>query len=320
MQNNRRGPGNCYTCLANPKAPRCLHRLSQSSAGCVSWTAWPNLSGPMDPGDTPSLSARVSHAWSCPTRLRRSRTTVTAPSRRAWCMAFPWSAPPNLAAGQPPLARHVCRAGPSGCSCRAPPACEHRRRPGQGADIGDRVAVGDEQVGVIPRPAADPCCPRGRPRPRPARSPTPARRRRSPRLQPGKLPRRAAGRAVWWRQFGRLAEHLPGQVAGRCAEYVHQLGAWLHRGQDRGGGDVDPEHQWGVGDGLDMWVAPVPRWRGGLPGGGISSPPRHAAAPSVPARGGSPGANRLGLVRGGRGGGPAGRVGGGMRRWLPGGV
>jgi hypothetical protein len=70
-------------------------------------------------------------------------------------MAFPWSAPPNLAAGQPPLARHVCRAGPSGSSCRAPPACEHRRRPGQGADIGDRVAVDDEQIGVIagPQPA-----------------------------------------------------------------------------------------------------------------------------------------------------------------------
>jgi hypothetical protein len=36
--------------------------------------------------------------------------------------------------------------------CRALPACEHRRRPGQGADIGDGVAVDDEQVGVIPGP------------------------------------------------------------------------------------------------------------------------------------------------------------------------
>ena len=166
-----------------------------------------NLSGLVITEDIVAVRP-VSHSWSCPTRLRRSRTPVTAPSRHAWCMAFPWSVAPNLAAGQPPLARHVCRAGPSGCSCRAPPACEHRHRPGQGADIGDRVAVDDEQVGVIPRPAAGPCCPPGRPRPRPARSPTPARRRRSRRLQPGKLPRRAAGRAAWRRQFGRLAEHL----------------------------------------------------------------------------------------------------------------
>ena len=112
-----------------------------------------NLSGLVIPENIVAVRP-VSHSWSCPTRLRRSRTPVTAPSRHAWCMAFPWSVPPNLAAAQPPLARHVCRAGPSGCSCRAPPACEHRHRPGQGADIGDRVAVDDEQVGVIPRPAA----------------------------------------------------------------------------------------------------------------------------------------------------------------------
>jgi hypothetical protein len=83
-------------------------------------------------------------------------------------MAFAWSAPPNLAAGQPPLAGHACRAGPSGCSCRALPACEHRHRPGQGADIGDRVAVGDEQVGVIPGPQSALPVPGGCTRPRPA--------------------------------------------------------------------------------------------------------------------------------------------------------
>src|SRR6266566_2587283 len=46
-------------------------------------------------------------------------------------------------------------------------------------------------------------------------------------------------------------------------------------------------------------------------------------APPVPARGGSRGANRLGLVRGGVGGGGGGGavcVGGGLRRWFPGGV
>jgi hypothetical protein len=100
-----------------------------------------NLPSLGDPGEHRRCPPGLPCPVLAPTRLRRSRTPVTAPSRHAWCMAFPWSAPPNLAAGQPPLAGHVCRAGPSGCSCRAPPACEHRRRPGQGADIGDRVAV-----------------------------------------------------------------------------------------------------------------------------------------------------------------------------------
>ena len=52
----------------------------------------------------------------------------------------------------------------------------------------------------------------------------------------------------------------------------------------------------------------------------MSSPPRHAARAARPGARRIPGANRLGLVRGGRGGGSAGPVGGGMRRWLPGGV
>ena len=71
------------------------------------------------------------------------------------------------------------------------------------------------------------------------------------------------------------------------------------------------------------WICGSPLFRDGAAGClevGLAArramPPRRA----VPARGGSPGANRLGLVRGGRGEGPAGRVGGGMRRWLPGGV
>ena len=109
-QDKRRGPGNCYTPpQPNPAAPRRPHRLSQSPAGYLSRPARPNLPGLVIPENTVAVRP-VSHAWSCPTRLRRSRTPVTAPSRHAWCMAFPWSAPPNLAAGQPPLARHVCRA------------------------------------------------------------------------------------------------------------------------------------------------------------------------------------------------------------------
>jgi hypothetical protein len=40
----------------------------------------------------------------------------------------------------------------SGGSCQAAPAREHRGRPREGADVGDRVAVDDEQVGVIAGP------------------------------------------------------------------------------------------------------------------------------------------------------------------------
>src|SRR5689334_6349781 len=54
----------------------------------------------------------------------------------------------------------------------------------------------------------------------------------------------------------------------------------------------------------------------------VGAAARRAITPraAVPARGRSPGLNRPGLVRGRRGGGPAGPVRGGMRRWLPGGV
>ena len=84
---------------ASPEPEPCRVLITASLAE----PAWPG-----DPGEhrrcPPGLPCLV-----LPTRLRRSRTPVTAPSRHAWCMAFPWSAPPNLAAGQPPLARHVCR-------------------------------------------------------------------------------------------------------------------------------------------------------------------------------------------------------------------
>jgi hypothetical protein len=39
---------------------------------------------------------------------------------------------------------------------------------------------------------------------------------------------------------------------GHCAEYAHQLGEWLHCGQDRGGEGVDLEQRRGAGGGLDM--------------------------------------------------------------------
>src|SRR6185437_14052982 len=71
------------------------------------------------------------------------------------------------------------------------------------------------------------------------------------------------------------------------------------------------------------WTCGSPRFRDGAAGclevGGAA----RRAMPPRAARPGArriPGASRLGLVRGGRGGGPAGRVRGGMRRWLPGGV
>jgi len=59
--------------------------------------------------------------------------------------------------------------------------------------------------------------------------------------------------------------------------------------QDRGGEGVDPEQQRGTGNGLDMRVAPVPRRRGGLPGGGWAAAAPSRLAPPVPARGRSPG-------------------------------
>lgn len=66
-------------------SPRRPHRLTHSHAGCWSRPACPNPSGLLIPQNIVAVR-RVSHARSCPTRLRRSE--VTAPSRHAWCDVF----------------------------------------------------------------------------------------------------------------------------------------------------------------------------------------------------------------------------------------
>ena len=70
----------------------------------------------------------VSHSWSCPTRLRRSRTSATAPSRHAWRMAFPWS-PRRTSRPVSRPARHVCRASTARSPTPARRRCSPRRRP-----------------------------------------------------------------------------------------------------------------------------------------------------------------------------------------------
>src|SRR6266545_4647654 len=82
-------------------------------------------------------------------------------------------------------------------------------------------------------------------------------------------------------EFFRRAIDLQRQYAAGAAGPEHHPDRWHLAGRRVG---TVPESQ------------RVPRWRGGLLGGGRSSPPRRAAAPR-PARGRSRGvANRLGLV------------------------
>jgi hypothetical protein len=140
------GPSSSAQTPASPEPEPCRVLVTASLT---------NLPGLVIPENTVAVRP-VSHVRSWPPRVcgRRAR-----PLRHRRGMPGIWRF-----RGQPrrtsrpasrPLAGHVCRAGPSGCSCRAPPAREHRRRPGQGADIGNRVAVDDEQIGVIagPQPA-----------------------------------------------------------------------------------------------------------------------------------------------------------------------
>jgi hypothetical protein len=132
MSGKRRGPGNRYTSLSHPAAPRRLHRLSQSPAGCLSRPACPNLPGLVIPEHhrcppglpclvLPHAAAAVTHAgygtvagmpgaW----RLRGQPRRPSRPASRPW---------PVTSAG---LVRQAAPAGPGPVSAAGPPSTTSR--------------------------------------------------------------------------------------------------------------------------------------------------------------------------------------------------